>query len=67
MRRREFIALVGTTAAAWPFSAAAQQPATEYRWAEGQYDRLPADGDVLSLDIAARGLEALAESSDQML
>jgi putative tryptophan/tyrosine transport system substrate-binding protein len=79
MRRREFIAVLGSAAASWPFAARAQQSAMpvigilsvtsagqqphwlaafrkglgetgyveghnvsiEYRWAEGQYNRLP--------------------------
>jgi putative ABC transport system substrate-binding protein len=79
VKRRDFMALLGGTAAAWPLAASAQHPlpvvgfldttsldgwtpmvnafrrglqesgyvegqnvSIEYRWAEGQYDRLPA-------------------------
>jgi putative ABC transport system substrate-binding protein len=93
VRRREFITLVGGTAAAWPLTARAQQAALpvvgfltmrspgvsgrdvagfqqgmreagfvedqnvkiEYRWANGQYDRLPA----LAADLVARQVVAI--------
>lgn len=92
MRRREFIALVGGAAVAWPLTAPAQQPlpavgflhpaspeafpqivdgfrrglndagfiegqnvTIEYRWARGEYDRLPG----LALDLVQRGVRVI--------
>src|SRR5512139_391750 len=97
MRRREFISLLGGTAATWPRMARAQQAnlptvgflsggspgpfaflvrafrqglsetgyvegqnlAIEFRWAEGQYDRLPA----LVSDLVGRQVTVLAATT----
>jgi putative ABC transport system substrate-binding protein len=93
MRRREFIAVLGGTAAAWPLVARSEQPAMpvigfmsgrapedsaylvsafrkglaetgfdegqtvtiEFRWAHGDYDRLP----VLATDLVSRKVAVL--------
>jgi putative ABC transport system substrate-binding protein len=99
MRRRDFIKLVGASAAPWPLTTRAQQPATpvvgwlsarspadsahlvaafrnglgehgfvegrnvtvEYRWAFGQYDRLPAMAD----ELARRPVTVLASTGGE--
>jgi putative tryptophan/tyrosine transport system substrate-binding protein len=99
MRRRDFIALVGSAAIVSPISARAQQPAMpvigflssrspdeskhlvgafraglgesdyvegrnvaiEYRWAEGQYDRLPA----LAADLVRRAVVVLVTTGGE--
>ena len=92
MRRRQFVALLGGAAVAWPLTARAQQPlpavgflhpaspeafpqivdgfrrglndagfiegqnvTIEYRWARGEYDRLPG----LALDLVQRGVQVI--------
>ena len=99
MRRREFIALLGSATAAWPFAARAQQPMPvigllsslspeggkpnlaafclkaladagyvegqnvqiEYRWANGNYDQLPA----MAADLVGRRVALIVTSGGE--
>ena len=101
MKRRDFIALIGGTAAAWPIMARAQRPEIpvvaflnggspdgyapmvaafhqglkdtgyveaqsvriEYRWADGQYGRLPA----MAADLVHRQVAVIVTNSPGML
>jgi len=101
MKRRDFIALIGGTAAAWPIMARAQRPEIpvvaflnggspdgyapmvaafhqglkdtgyveaqsvriEHRWADGQYDRLPA----MAADLVHRQVAVIVTNSPGML
>jgi putative tryptophan/tyrosine transport system substrate-binding protein len=57
LRRRQFITLLGGAAAAWPVATRAQQNvAIEFRWADGQYDRLP----ELAGDLVRRQVSVIA-------
>jgi putative ABC transport system substrate-binding protein len=62
MRRRDFITLLGGATVPWSLAARAQQAGfvegrsvkVEYRWAEGQFDRLPAmAADLVDRKVAA--------------
>jgi putative ABC transport system substrate-binding protein len=57
MRRREFIALLGSAAAAWPLSARAQQLAKSYRI--GILEPVPAARNAANLDALRKALRDL--------
>jgi putative ABC transport system substrate-binding protein len=62
IRRREFIALLGGAAAAWPLAAgeplAARAQQAAMPWTENQHDRLP----VLAADLLRRQVRVIATS-----